>query len=82
MWFDEHCEIDDDGRMPKEWIVKESKMTDKEVIAGMLRLGFKYNRDLKNMGLKPFSNEKYRGGFSGCIIKVVDVETEINNEDE
>lgn len=82
MWFDEHCEIDDDSRLPKEWIVKESKMTDKEVIAGMLRLGFKYNRDLKNMGLKPFSNEKYRGGFSGCRIKIVEVETEINNEDE
>ena len=24
----------------------------------------------------------YRGGFSGCRIKIVEVETEINNEDE
>ena len=84
MWFDEHCEIDDDGRIPKEWIVKESKMTDKEVIAGMLRLGFKYNRELKGMGTKSFSKENYRGGFIGCKIKLVETETEteIDNEDE
>ena len=76
LWFDEHCEIDDDGRIPKECIVKESKMTDKEVIAGMSRMGFKYNKELKGMGLKPFSKENYRGGFSGCRIKIIEVETE------
>ena len=81
MWFDEHCEIDDDGRMPKEWIVKESKMTDKEVIAGMLRMGFKYNRELKGMGFKPFSKENYRGGFIGCKIKPVDFVTD-DDEDK
>ena len=80
MWFDEHCEIDDDGRMPKEWIIKESKMTDKEVIAGMLRMGFKYNRELKGMGFKPFSKENYRGGFIGCKIKPVDFVTDDEEE--
>lgn len=81
-WFSEHCEIDDEGRIPKEWIVKESKMIDKEVISSMNRLGFKYNKELKGMGTKPFSKEQYRGGFIGCKIKTIEMETETDDERE
>ena len=82
VWFDEHCDFDEDGRIPKEWIVKESKMTDKEVIRGMTRLGLKYDKLLKGMGTKPFSKEYYRGGFVGCKIKFIEIENETDNENE
>jgi phage/plasmid-associated DNA primase len=82
MWFDEHCEFDEDGRVPKEWIVKESKITDKEVIRGMTRLGLKFNKEMKGMGCKPFSKEYYKGGFAGCKIKQVEVEVSTDDEEE
>lgn len=82
MWFDEHCEFDEDGRVPKEWIVKESKMTEKEIIRGMTRLGLKYTRDLKGMGCRPFSKEYYVGGFIGCKIKENEVEVATDDENE
>jgi hypothetical protein len=82
MWFEEHCEFNIDSRIPKEWIVKECKMPDKEVIRGMTRMGLKYTRDLKGMGCKPFSKEYYTGGFAGCRIKPVEVEITTDDEDE
>ena len=82
MWFEEHCEFNEDGRVPKEWIVKESKMPNKEIIRGMTRLGLKYTRDLKGMGCRPFSKEYYTGGFAGCRIKPVEVEITTDDEDE
>jgi hypothetical protein len=82
MWFEEHCEYNNYGRIPKEWIVKESKMPDKEVIRGMTRMGLKYNKELKGMGCRPFSKEYYKGGFIGCKIKEVEVEVATDDENE
>ena len=81
MWFDEHCDLVQDERLPKELIVKESGMPDKVVVAGMMRIGLKYNRELKGMGMRPFSKENYRGGFVGCRIKPKNIE-EITTDDE
>ena len=48
-------------------------MNEKLVKQGMMRKGFKYNKDLCGMGSDIYK-KIYRGGFIGCMIKEEDKE--------
>ena len=71
-WFDENCEIDSSERVALKAIVSQSGMSEKLVKEGMIRLGFKYDKDLCKIG-KDSSGKYYKGGFIGIkLLEVVD----------
>ena len=76
-WFEDHCKIDEDGKIPLALLVNEYNMKDKLIKDGMARMGFKYNKDLMKMG-KDSNGKFYKGGFSGVKLQE---ETEENDED-
>lgn len=67
-WFEENCEIDSNERVALKVLMNSSGMTDKAIKEGMLRLGFKYDKDLMKLG-KDTNNKHYKGGFIGCRLK-------------
>ena len=66
-WFDDNCEIDENGKIPLGLLTNKYNMKEKEVKDGMKRLGFKYDKDLRGMGMDP-TKKYYKGGFSGVKI--------------
>lgn len=75
-WFDDNCEIDENGKLPLGLLINEYNMKEKEVKDGMKRMGFKYNKDLSKMG-KAANGKPYKGGFSG--VKLLEEEKEEDN---
>jgi phage/plasmid-associated DNA primase len=69
-WFDENCEIDINERVALKAIVSQSGLSEKLVKEGMIRMGFKYDKDLSKLG-KDESNKPYKGGYVG--IKLLDI---------
>jgi hypothetical protein len=72
-WFNENCIIDCDSKIPIKKLTIECGMNEKLVKQGMMRKGFKYNKDLCGMGSDIYK-KIYRGGFIGCMIKEEDKE--------
>jgi phage/plasmid-associated DNA primase len=73
-WFEDHCEIDDSGRIALGLLINEYNMRDKDIKDGMKRLGFKYEKDLSKLG-KDGNNKPYKGGFVG--VKLIE-ENKVN----
>jgi phage/plasmid-associated DNA primase len=69
-WFDENCDNNSYERIPLVVIVNESGFKERIIKEGMLRLGFKYNKDLSKMG-KDINGKAYKGGFEGVMMKPV-----------
>lgn len=67
-WFGDNCEINSDERVALKVLMNSSGMSDKAIKEGMLRLGFKYDKDLMKLG-KDTNNKHYKGGFIGCKLK-------------
>lgn len=76
-WFEDKCEIDDNGRIPLLLLINEYGLKEKEAKDGMKRMGFKYNKDLMKMGKTckckvcaiGCNGKYYKGGFSGIKLK-------------
>jgi hypothetical protein len=76
VWFEDQCKYKEDGKVSKQQIISVSGLKENEVMDGMARLGFKYNRDLKG-----FDGNWKRGGWMGCIIdNEVDEVCEVDEE--
>lgn len=75
-WFDDNCEIDENGRIPLGLLTNEYNMKEKEVKDGMKRIGFKYDPNLSKMG-KGSNKKPYKGGFAGIKILVEKEEEEV-----
>ncbi len=67
-WFNDNCEIDDNERVALKVLTNASGFNDKIIKEGMLRLGFKYDKDLMKLG-KDTNNKHYKGGFIGLRLK-------------
>jgi len=52
-----------------------SGFNEKQIKEGLIRVGFKYDKDLSKMG-KDETGKSYKGGFIGFKIKPEDVEEE------
>jgi hypothetical protein len=65
-WFDDNCESNPSGKVALKKLVTESGMNEKLVKEGMMRKGFKYNKDLSKMGKDKF-DKAYKGGFEGVL---------------
>ena len=74
MWFDENCEVCEDGIIAEELIINVSKMNAKLVREGMKRKGFKYDSQLKKGLGKNIHGKFYNGRFSG--VKYIEPEFE------
>jgi phage/plasmid-associated DNA primase len=76
-WFEDNCEIDDNGRIPLLLLINEHNMKDKDIKDNMKRMGFKYDKDLMKMGKTckckvcdvECNGKYYKGGFSGVKLK-------------
>jgi phage/plasmid-associated DNA primase len=64
LWFSENCVIDESERTALKAIVAKSGMNEKIVKEGLVRCGFKYDKDLRKLG-KNESGEAYKGGYVG-----------------
>ena len=72
-WFSDNCTINEDERVALKALVNSSGLNEKQVKEGMIRLGFKYDKDLRKLG-KDESGNAYKGGFIGCKINPEEVE--------
>ena len=50
VWFADNFEAAEDEKIPIEKIQEESKIDRKQILTGMQRRGFNYNKDLRGMG--------------------------------
>ena len=80
-WFEENCEIDSNERVALKVLINASEMSDKVIKESMLRLGFKYDKDLMKLG-KDSNNKHYKGGFIGCKLKPIQLDNDTDNEEE
>lgn len=67
-FFEEECEVNECGRIALKALVKRSGLSEILIKEGMIRLGFKYDKDLMKLG-KDETGKYYKGGFIGCNIK-------------
>ena len=75
-WFDDNCVICENSCVPLKKITLDSGLSEKLVKEGMLRKGFKYDKDLCKMGKDNF-NKHYKGGFVGvAFVEKDDVDTD------
>ena len=68
LWFEDNCIHSGGNKLPLKLLTRQSHLTEKVVIAGMGRLGFVYDKDLRGMG-KDYDGKYYKGGFMGCVVK-------------
>jgi phage/plasmid-associated DNA primase len=73
-WFYENCKIDDSERVSHKVLLSLCNFTEKNMKEGLVRLGFKYDKELKGIG-KNDEGVYYKGGYTGFkyIEKVSDV---------
>jgi phage/plasmid-associated DNA primase len=64
VWFADNLEEAEDEKIPIEKIQEESKIDRKQILTGMQRRGYNYNKDLRGMG-KDLCGKHYKGGFEG-----------------
>ena len=64
VWFADNLEVAEDEKIPIEKIEDESKLDRKQIVTGMQRRGYTYNKDLSKMG-KDLCGKYYKGGFVG-----------------
>lgn len=73
-WFDENCEYDPNENTALKKLVACSGFSEKIVKEGMIRLSFKYEKDLCKIG-KDATGKYYKGGYRCCkLIDMVDEE--------
>jgi phage/plasmid-associated DNA primase len=63
-WFIDNCEIDSNASTPLKKLVFNSGFKDGEIKDGLKRLGYKYYKDLRGMGMDN-TNSYYKGGYIG-----------------
>jgi len=69
-WFDENCEADVNERVGLKAIMSQSGLSEKLVKEGMIRMGFKYDKDMMKLG-KDSNGKYYKGGYVGA--KLLDI---------
>ena len=75
-WFDDNCVLCENSRVPLKKLTLISGLSEKLVKEGMLRKGFKYDKDLSKMG-KDTYNKVYKGGYIGiAFVENDDVDTD------
>lgn len=77
IWFDENTVIDESKRVALKVLAERSGLSEKLVKEGMMRKGFKYDKDLRKVG-QDYNGKHYKGGYSGCDV----IEEEINEESD
>ena len=74
-WFNDNCELITTERVALKMLVKCSEMDEKMIKEGMMRKGFKYEKDLRSIG-KDLYGKAYKGGYNGVKININDDETD------
>lgn len=74
-WFNDNCIIDENERTALKVIMASSGFNEKQIKEGLIRVGFKYDKDLSKMG-KDENGKVYKGGFIGFKIKPEETEEE------
>jgi hypothetical protein len=73
VWFHDNCLSHHDGKVALKQLVSISGMNEKQVKEGMSRKGFKYNKDLRGLGVDAFKKH-YKGGFEGVVLTTNEIE--------
>jgi len=74
-WFNDNCITDENERTSLKVIMSISGFNEKQIKEGLIRVGFKYDKDLRKLG-KDENGNAYKGGFIGFKIKPEDMEEE------
>jgi phage/plasmid-associated DNA primase len=77
IWFNDYCVFDETSRVSLKQLVYKSNFEEKFIREGMLRLGYKYNKDLSKLG-KDISGKSFKGGFQN--VKLIQFENEIDEQ--
>jgi hypothetical protein len=75
LWFNDNCIVEEGKKIALKTILNESGMKEKDVKEGMLRLGFKYNKELKGIG-KDEKGKYLKGGYENVML------IELKNEED
>ena len=75
LWFNDNCIVKEGKKIALKTILNESGMKEKDVKEGMLRLGFKYNKELKGIG-KDEKGKYLKGGYENVML------IELKNEED
>ncbi len=67
VWFADNLEVAEDEKIAIEKIQEESKLDRKQILTGMQRRGYNYNKDLRGMD-KEVYGKYYKGGFEDTKI--------------
>jgi phage/plasmid-associated DNA primase len=67
-WFNDNCVVEIGSKIARDKLVEESEFSLKLIEAGMLRQGYKYNKDLSGLD-KKLNGKYYKGGYEGCRLK-------------
>lgn len=67
LWFLDNCENDGDSKVALKKIVAESECKEDVVKQSMIKMGYKYNKDLSGLG-KDNKGKPYKGGYVGIKI--------------
>ena len=63
-WFEEFIEGNEEDFIAEKKIAEMSKLDVKKVRKGMLRLGYKYDKDLMGIGRDTSTGKYYKGGYA------------------
>ena len=78
-WFHDNCKVDASKKEAEQAIIYKSNFKKDEVRQGMLRLGYKYDKDLRGIG-KDFNDKYYKGGYVGIVLKEDDDDSDSGEE--
>jgi phage/plasmid-associated DNA primase len=67
IWFEDNCEVGEDHKVALKKIVQESGCKEDVVKQSLIKMGYKYNKDLSKLG-KDSKNKPYKGGYFGFKI--------------
>ena len=77
LWFNDNCIVREGERIALKLVVNESGIKEKDVKEGMMRLGFKYNKDLCKIG-KDEKGKYFKGGYENVML--IEIDNEETNE--
>jgi len=75
LWFLDNCVVDSDSKVALKKILAESGCKEDVIKQSMIKMGYKYNKDLSGLG-KDNKGKPYKGGYVG--IKLLDEENDLD----
>jgi phage/plasmid-associated DNA primase len=75
LWFIDNCVVDSDSKVALKKIITESECKEDVIKQSMIKMGYKYNKDLSGLG-KDNKGKPYKGGYVG--IKILDEDNQLD----